>query len=68
MLGDELRKARLSAELTQEALAHRAGVSRNYISLLELDQKSPTVETLLAICKAMKVSAGEMIKRVERKR
>ncbi len=65
MLGEEIRKARLSAGFTQEKLAHVAGVSRNYVSLLELNEKSPTVDVLLRICRAMGISAGEMIKRVE---
>ena len=65
MLGDEIRNARLQAGLTQEELAFRAGVSRQYVSLLELNQKSPTVDLLLRVCKAMKASAGEMIARVE---
>ena len=53
MLGDELRKARLGAGMTQEELAFKADVSRNYISLLELGQKSPTVQLLLRLCKAL---------------
>jgi transcriptional regulator with XRE-family HTH domain len=37
MLGEELRKAREAAGLTQERLAFRAGFSRPYISQLERD-------------------------------
>lgn len=65
MLGDQLRKARLKASLTQEELAFRAEISRNYVSLLELDEKSPTVQTLLRICKAMRVKASKLIARIE---
>ena len=65
MLGEEIRKARLDADLTQEELAFKADVSRQYVSLLELNQKSPTVDVLIRPCKAMKVSAGQMISRVE---
>ncbi len=46
MLGEELRAARLAANLTQEELADEAGISRNYVSLLELNRKSPTVDVL----------------------
>lgn len=66
MLGDELRKSRLKAGLTQEKLAFKAGISRQYVSLLELDEKSPTVDLLIRICKAMKTSAAEIIARVEK--
>ena len=65
VLGDELRKARLKAGLTQEDLAFKARISRNYVSLLELDQKSPTVAVLLRVCRAMKVRPSRLIARIE---
>lgn len=68
MLGEEIRKARLHSGLTQEELAFKADISRNYVSLLELNQKSPTVDVLLRICAAMGVSAGKLITRVEQSR
>jgi transcriptional regulator with XRE-family HTH domain len=39
MLGGELRRLRERAKLTQEQLSFRAGLSRPYISLLELNWK-----------------------------
>lgn len=66
MLGDELRKARNACGLTQEELAFKAGVSRNYVSLLELGEKSPTVQTLLRICKSLGIRASTIIARIER--
>ncbi len=68
MLGEELRKAREAAGLTQEALAFRAGLDRSYISQLEHDHKSPTIDTLFLICDALEVRASEIIARVERGR
>jgi transcriptional regulator with XRE-family HTH domain len=65
-LGEELRKSRLKAGLTQEELAFRAGISRNYVSLLELGEKSPTVQILLRICTALGVRASKIIARIER--
>jgi len=66
MLGDEIRKTRLKAGLTQEELGFAAGISRNYVSELELNHKSPTVDVLRRLCKAMHVSAGRMLLRLER--
>lgn len=66
MLGEQLRAARLARQWSQEKLAEEAGISRNYVSLLELDQKSPTVDTLLAVCGALGVSAAEILAVVER--
>ena len=65
MLGELLRKAREEAGLTQEALAHAAGVDRSYLSELERDLKSPTVEFLLNLCAAMGASAGTLITELE---
>ncbi len=65
MMGEELRQARERAGLTQEELSFRAGLSRPYISQLERNLKSPTVETLFLICEALGVSASEVIGRVE---
>ena len=66
MLGEELRRARLAAAWSQEELAERAGISRNYVSLLELNRKSPTVDMLLTLCETLGISAADVIRRVER--
>jgi transcriptional regulator with XRE-family HTH domain len=66
MLGDELRKARQAANFTQEKLSFEAGLDRTYISHLEHDKKSPTVDVLFRICRALGISASELISRVER--
>jgi len=65
VLGDELRKERLTAGLTQEELAFKSALSRNYISLLELNQKSPTVETLQRICNALRIRPSKLLARVD---
>jgi transcriptional regulator with XRE-family HTH domain len=67
MLGDEIRKARLAAHLTQEELAFEADISRNYVSLLELNEKSPTVDVLLRIARAVGTRASRLIEAIERK-
>jgi transcriptional regulator with XRE-family HTH domain len=65
MLGEELRKARLKAGLTQEALALEANVDRSYVSQLERGLKSPTVDMLLRLCRATGARASEIVARVE---
>ena len=65
MLGEEIRAARNRLGLSQETLAEKAGLHRTYISLLERNKKSPTVETLFHICKALGVSAAVLIRKVE---
>ena len=65
MLGDELRKARVAAKLTQEQLSFAAEIDRSYISLLEHDKKSPTVDMLFRLCDTLGVSASSLLARVE---
>jgi transcriptional regulator with XRE-family HTH domain len=65
MVGGELRRLRERAKLSQEQLSFRAGLSRQYISLLELDRKSPTLNTLFLLCDALEVSATSFVRRVE---
>ena len=41
-----LRRFRHQSGLTQEELAARAGLNRNYIGMIEREENSPTVDTL----------------------
>jgi transcriptional regulator with XRE-family HTH domain len=68
MLGEELKKARLDAGLSQEELATRAQIHRTYVSLLELNKKSPTMDVLFRLCDALGLPASDLIGRVERSR
>jgi DNA-binding XRE family transcriptional regulator len=65
MMGEELRKLRERAELTQEQLSFKSGLSRPYISQLERNLKSPTVDTPIRIWNVLEVSAVNVIKRVD---
>ena len=65
MLGDEIYNARINAGLTQEKLAHQSQVDRSYISQLENDKYSPTVDLLFRLCDALGIAASELIARVE---
>ena len=64
-LGEEIRRAREAAGLTQEALADRAGIHRTYVSLVERDKKSPTVAMLLRICHAIGVRPSTIVAAIE---
>ena len=66
MLGDELRKARKAAGMSQEELSFEADIDRTYVSQLENDRKSPTVDVLLRMCKAMGTRASRIIARIEK--
>ena len=65
MLGDELRQRRLDSGLTQERLADKAGIDRTYVSILERNLQSPTVDMLIRLCRAMGTRASDVLARVE---
>jgi transcriptional regulator with XRE-family HTH domain len=65
-VGVELRKAREEAQLSQEELAEKAGVSRVYVSLLERDKKSPTLDVYFRLCRALRLNPSELMARIEK--
>jgi len=65
MFGDVLRQAREKAGLTQEQLAFEARLHRTYISLMERNVKSPTLDVLLRLGDALKIPASRLVGRVE---
>lgn len=60
--GSTLRRLRKQAGLTQEKLAFETDLERNYISLLELGQRLPSLQTCFKIATALKMSPAELIK------
>ena len=64
--GKAVKEYRLQKGLSQEKLAFEADLARNFISLLELGQRSPRLDTIEAIAKAMGMSASALIARAEK--
>ena len=58
---DNLRTERLRKKLSQEALAHKAGLSVSYISMLERGQRTSPLDTLEILAKALGVSAVSLL-------
>jgi transcriptional regulator with XRE-family HTH domain len=50
-----LRRLRLSAQLSQEELAHRADLDRTYVSALERCQYSASLDTIAQLAGALDV-------------
>jgi transcriptional regulator with XRE-family HTH domain len=63
IVAKNVRKFRVERGLTQEELAHLAGVNRNYIGMIERQENSPTVETLEQIAGALKIEPGRLFQR-----
>lgn len=58
-----VRRLRHGKGWTQEDLADRVGLSARYIGQIERSQASMTVTVLGRISEALKVEAGELVKR-----
>jgi transcriptional regulator with XRE-family HTH domain len=61
-----LTEARNRAQLTQEALAGKAGMDRSYVSQLERGLKIPTLKSLFRLAEALDVRPSELVKRIEK--
>jgi transcriptional regulator with XRE-family HTH domain len=60
-LGKQLQRLRTGRGLKQEQLAVNVGLSRIFITRLELGQHDPTLSTLVRLAKALKVSVTDLL-------
>lgn len=60
-IGRNIRQCRQKCRLSQEQLAERVNVSANYIGMIERGEKTPSLETFLAVANALKVSADQLL-------
>ena len=58
-IGEKIKNLRLSMEMTQEELATRADLTKGFISLLERDLQTPSLDTLELILNALDTSLSE---------
>ena len=61
-----LKKHRLARNLSQAALAKQAGLHQTAIGFLERAERSPSIDTLEAISKALKTSVSELMVEAEK--
>lgn len=66
-LGEEIRHRRHALEISQEELAHGAGLHRNVIGRLERGTYNPSVMTLLSIVAEFDIPLSELISSAERR-
>ena len=60
-LGRAIRALRLEANISQEELAFAAGINRNYVSSLELGQKSASFAMVFRIATALQVNPAQLV-------
>lgn len=60
-LAENMRRLRLERQLSQEALALRAGIHRNYVSGIERRQRNVGIDNVERIAKALGVTVPELL-------
>ncbi len=58
---DNVRRLRARKKLSQKALADRVGISVSYVSMLERGQRSPPLETIEKMARALGVSPASLL-------
>ncbi|HYV16326.1 MAG TPA: helix-turn-helix transcriptional regulator [Conexibacter sp.] len=64
-LGATIRRARRSLDLSQEALADRAGLSYKHVGEIERANKDPRITTVFRLASALELRAGELFARYD---
>jgi transcriptional regulator with XRE-family HTH domain len=57
----KLKRLRQDRQLSQQALADKAGISREYLARLEGARQDPTLGTLEKLAKALRVKVSALI-------
>lgn len=60
-IGKNIRKYRLMKKFRQEDLAEKAGLTTNYIGMVERGEKIPSLETFIKILNALEVSSDMVL-------
>jgi len=60
-VGANVRRYRLAADLSQEAIAERMGVDRAYVSGLEVGARNPTIVTLWHMATALGIKVAQLL-------
>lgn len=60
-LAEKIKKAREESGMSQEELAHQAGLYRTYVGHLENAKYTPTAYVIYKISKALKIKADDLL-------
>jgi CheY-like chemotaxis protein/DNA-binding XRE family transcriptional regulator len=64
LLGMAIKTQRASLGISQEELAHRAGLHRTYVSDLERGARNPSIESIEKLAGALQVSVSKLLESV----
>ena len=60
--GRAVRRCRRAIQLSQEELAERAGLHRNYVGLIERGERNASVKTAYELARALGVQIDELFR------
>jgi len=60
-IGENIKAARLDISMTQIEVAKKAEVSANYYARIERGEVNPSIETLEAILKVLKIKSSKIL-------
>ena len=64
-LGETVRDFRKDLGLSQEELAERCDLHRHYIGGIERGERNVSLENIVAIARALKVSPSKLLERIK---
>lgn len=65
IFADNLRRARVAADMSQEELADAAGIDRTYVSALERCKYAASLDVMERLATALKVAPASLLADVE---
>lgn len=63
--GSVLRRLRQERKLSQEELAFESGLNRQFVSLLELGERSPSLQSLYKLAAGLGLTGSELLIHLE---
>jgi len=65
-LSKRIKDLRLAKGISQEELAHRSGLSRTGMGLLETGKRWPRLDTLVSVADGLNITVDELLKGVHK--
>ena len=66
IVAGNLRRIRLEQSLTQEELADRVGINRNYVGMIERGENSPTIDMIEQLAEGLRIDPVSLLERRRR--